>query len=66
MILIQSHDCQNNKNENVYPFQSYSSRQDAGKVTFASSPTKSEMYGGAASRPMAWSGGGSTQVSNSK
>ena len=22
------------------------------------------MYGGAASRPMAWSGGGSTQVSN--
>ena len=48
------------------PFQGYSNRQDAGKVTFASSPTKSEMYGGAASRPMAWSGGGSTQVSNSK
>ena len=52
--------------ETLCLFQSYSNRQDAGKVTFASSPTKSEMYGGAASRPMAWSGGGSTQVSYAK
>ena len=32
-------------------------------MTFESNSNKQEMYGGASSRPMAWSGGGSTQVS---
>ena len=32
-------------------------------MTFEGNSNKEEMYGGASSRPMAWSGGGSTQVS---
>ena len=32
-------------------------------MTFEGNSDKQEMYGGASSRPMAWSGGGSTQVS---
>ena len=44
-------------------FQNYSGRENTGRVTFDSSPEKTKMYGGAASRSMAWSGGGSTQVS---
>ena len=44
-------------------FQNYSGRENTGRVTFDSSPDKTKMYGGAASRSMAWSGGGSTQVS---
>ena len=35
-------------------------------MTFEGNSNKEEMYGGASSRPMAWSGGGSTQVSTLK
>ena len=35
-------------------------------MTFEGNSNKEEMYGGASSRPMAWSGGGSTQVSKLK
>ena len=41
----------------------FGSRANTGRVTFEGNSNKEEMYGGAASRPMAWSGGGSTQVS---
>ena len=44
-------------------FKEFGSRANAGRVTFESNSNKQEMYGGASSRPMAWSGGGSTQVS---
>ena len=41
----------------------FGSRANTGRVTFEGNSNKEEMYGGASSRPMAWSGGGSTQVS---
>ena len=44
----------------------FGSRANTGRVTFEGNSNKQEMYGGASSRPMAWSGGGSTQVSKLK
>ena len=44
-------------------FKEFGSRANTGRVTFEGNSDKQEMYGGASSRPMAWSGGGSTQVS---
>ena len=47
-------------------FKEFGSRANTGRVTFEGNSNKQDMYGGASSRPMAWSGGGSTQVSELK